>query len=144
MITGNLQSARTGRNIRLTNNPVLNRLSVLLGSAEAKTTPAISTAIDMLRGQDFKGDETRFSKEVVDLFIPIVVGDLYQLARTDPALLPTLGTAAFFGVGVQPFSDKHESAEDATRALEGVAGAARDSLGLGRKRRKRRFIVGGQ
>jgi hypothetical protein len=105
MITGKLTSARTGKEIDLRKGGFLNRYDILLGSAEAKTTPAISFALKMLKGRDFKGDEVTFSEEVVDFFLPIIVTDLYELSKEDPSLIPTLGTAAFLGVGSQQFGE---------------------------------------
>jgi len=119
MAAGMMVSARTGKDINLEGNRRINRASVALSAAEAKTVPAISGAINAARGFDFKGDETTISQELIDQFIPIIASDMYELWLEDPEIFAVFSAASFLGLGVQSFKNRDPARDIANKKILG-------------------------
>ncbi len=81
------------------------RLDVLGRFAESKANPVVSFVTGWLRGKDFKGQEFNVPKEVVNRFVPMMMGDLYDIWKDDPRLLPAV-VPAMFGFGVQDYTER--------------------------------------
>ena len=81
----------------------LTRLDILYRTGEMKQSPLFSFATALLRGQTVIGEKVSVPKEVGLRFIPMVVQDVYDLAKDDPKLLP-LSTLGIFGVGIQTYT----------------------------------------
>lgn len=99
------KSSITGRTIKMNTGKfgAPTRLSHTVDFIQSKEAPLASLITDLMRGKDFKGDKTDFIRAVGERAYPIIIGDLIELGKTDPALLPLI-VPAIFGVGVQPYS----------------------------------------
>ena len=78
------------------------RMSTLQEFATNKMHPTLKFAYDLLRAQENRpvnlGDRT------VQMFLPIIAGDIAELLREDPSLLPLVIPLGTFGVGSQTYS----------------------------------------
>lgn len=78
------------------------RLSTLGTFLEQKANPVVSFATGFLRGKDATGQPFHVPEQVAQRFIPMMIQDVYDLAKEDPALLP-LAIPGAFGMGVQTY-----------------------------------------
>ena len=106
LVMGKYVSSTTGKVITLGEGyKPLTRFDILLRQIESKEAPIFSFITDLLRQQDYKGEKISVTQEVIDRFTPMVWGDLHDLAKDDPELLPW-GILGIFGVGVQTYEGK--------------------------------------
>jgi hypothetical protein len=54
------------------------------------------------------GDNNRLSKQIINLYTPMVIDDLVSIAQDDPKLLP-LGLSSLYGQSVNTYSSKPRS-----------------------------------
>lgn len=103
LMTGELKSSVTGKVTKLGGHyGAPTRKDLLARFAESKANPAVGFALRLAEGKDIEGKPIKMTKEVRDLFIPLVFQDIEDIAKTDPNLLPLL-IPATFGVGVQTY-----------------------------------------
>lgn len=103
LMTGELKSSVTGKVTKLGSRyGAPTRKDLLARFAESKANPAVGFALRLAEGKDIEGKPIKITKEVRDLFIPLVFQDIEDIAKTDPSLLPLL-VPATFGVGVQTY-----------------------------------------
>lgn len=106
IITGKYISTTTGKEYTLGEGyKPTTRLDILYRQIESKEAPLPSLITQWLRQQDYTGQPVNMKKEIINRVTPILVQDIIQLAKEDPALLP-LEALAFFGVGVQTYEPK--------------------------------------
>lgn len=121
LISGTYISSITGKKITLGEGfKPLTRYDILLRQIENKEAPVLSFITDLLRGQDFTGEKINIGKEVVDLFTPMVISDIYELAQEDPGLLP-IGVLGIFGIGIQTYKGKVSKSRDSLLKTTGGA-----------------------
>ncbi|HWY35957.1 MAG TPA: hypothetical protein VNX68_15040, partial [Nitrosopumilaceae archaeon] len=104
LITGKEQSSTSGKTWDL-NNPGwrgTTRKDVVENFTRAKLSPVMGLGWDMLKGTDFQGQPLNISKEVGNVFMPMYLGDMIDLYKSNPELLP-LGLPAAFGMGMQTY-----------------------------------------
>lgn len=80
----------------------LSRFDIALRQIESKEAPVVSFISRILKQKDAAGKPIKFSKEVMDLFTPMTIGALVDIAKEDPKLLP-LSALGSFGLGVQTY-----------------------------------------
>lgn len=104
--TGKYTSTTTGKQYTLGEGykPVT-RWDILWRQIESKEAPIAAFVTALLRQQDYKEDPVSVTKEVKEMFTPMVVSGLYDIYKDDPELLP-LGLMSIFGVGVQTYTPK--------------------------------------
>ena len=114
LISGKYVSSTTGKELTLGEGyKPLTRIDIASRLAEAKTAPILSFILDLARGQNYMGQplqvfphditmEEMMKSEVGSRFVPMVIGDIYDIAQTDPDLLPA-GFLGVFGVGLQTY-----------------------------------------
>lgn len=103
LMSGKYVSSTTGKVLTLGEGyKPLTKYDILLRQFEAKEAPLFSFATDLLKGQTFDGKPIDLKSEIAQRFIPIVIQDIYDIAKEDPSLLP-LSVLALFGVGVQTY-----------------------------------------
>lgn len=68
--------------------------------AKSKMHPTLKFAYDLLNASEYR--PFRVGDRIVQAFAPMVVGDLIQIAREDPGLLP-LGLVTLLGTGAQTY-----------------------------------------
>ncbi len=100
IITGKYISSVSGKEVTLGEGyRPLTRLDIFTRQIESKEAPLASFATDLMRGQNWMGEDVKVVKEIGRRFVPMVIGDMIDLAKEDPKLLP-LGIPAVFGVGL--------------------------------------------
>jgi hypothetical protein len=102
------------------------RLGILGRQAESKLAPVASFVVDMLRGQDYRGQPIDVQQEIVTRIVPIIAQDIKALYDEDPSLIPLAALSAL-GFGVQTYAKpkpkeepKKKPVADASSALEGL------------------------
>ena len=104
--TGQMISSTTGKKITLGEGyKPLTRKDVILRIIENKEAPVFSFASRLLEGKAFGGEKLNIPKEVGLRFVPMVIQDLYDLAKENPALMP-LSILGIFGFGLQTYEQK--------------------------------------
>jgi hypothetical protein len=103
LTTGQTVSSSSGRvtNLGQGYKPTT-RLDVLLNAVESKTAPVLSFAIDLLKGQDYQGKPINVPVDAAQRFIPMIAGDVWDIAQSNPDLLP-LSALGVFGAGLQTY-----------------------------------------
>jgi len=109
LITGEYVSSVTGKVLTLGEGyKPLTRFDIILRQLENKESPVASFITSLLRQKTFMGEDVNVLNEIGQRFTPMVLGDLIDLAKTNPQLLP-LGVLGLFGVGLQTYEDKQRS-----------------------------------
>jgi len=109
LISGEYVSSTTGKVMTLGEGyRPLTRWEILVRQAETKTAPVLSFIIAMLKGKDIAGKDISVPKEVGSRFVPMVMQDVYDLAKDDPDLVPLAGLGVF-GVGLQTYKNTQRS-----------------------------------
>jgi len=78
------------------------RLSLLGRALESKLSPIASFATNLLKQQTFKGEPVSIPKEIGQRFVPMVITDMFEIARDNPEAFP-VSILGIFGVGVQTY-----------------------------------------
>lgn len=104
--SGKYVKSTTGEEVKLGDGyKPRTKKDVLQDFAEGKLAPIPSFIVAMLEQQDFEGKPVTLKGELAKRFIPMMTGDMYDIAKDDPTLLPA-GLTSFFGVGVSTYEDK--------------------------------------
>lgn len=101
----------------------MSQWDILWRQIESKQAPIISFITDLLKRQDWKGEDISIPKEVGRRLVPMVLMDMIEIAQEDPKLLP-LGVPGLFGVGLQHYelySKKEREFNSLLSDAEGVA-----------------------
>ena len=81
------------------------RTDVITRATEYKLSPIASFGWGLIRGKTPFGEEFKVGKEIGQRFVPMVAGDLYDIAKSDPKLLP-LSALGVVGFGLQTYESK--------------------------------------
>ena len=101
--SGQIVSSTTGKIMTLGEGyKPLTRLDILERFMEYKEAPIFSFITGLMRGQDYTGKPINITKEIVKRFVPMILQDMYDLAKEEPELLP-LSVLGIFGVGLQTY-----------------------------------------
>ncbi len=104
LTTGQYISSTTGKLTTLGEGyKPLTRFDIALRQVESKEAPFLSFLTDLLKQQDYAGKPIKITNEIAQRFIPMVLGDIYDLAKTSPELLPA-SLLGVFGVGLQTYT----------------------------------------
>lgn len=90
LITGKSTSSVSGKTTDL-DNPKYgqsNRMDVIGSFARSKESPAVAFAHGLLTGKDITGKKFDVPEQVGQLFIPMILQDLKQVATENPNLIP--------------------------------------------------------
>lgn len=89
--------------------PFETRLDVAERFLRGKFAPIPSLALELFEGQKLFGEELAFTKEVTENTIPLYLQDIGEaFDQIGPWAMLTVGTPAFFGVGVQTYEEKRK------------------------------------
>jgi len=103
IISGKYISSITGKALTLGEGyKSLTRLDILARQIESKEAPVASLITTLMQGKDFQGKPISIPKEASNRFVPMVIGDLVDIYKSDPKLIPA-GLPAIFGVGMQTY-----------------------------------------
>jgi hypothetical protein len=106
LITGQYISSTTGKEMTLGEGyKPMTRADIVQHFIEGKFAPVPSFIITLMKGQDIGGEKVSVPKEVGQRFIPMVIQDIFDIARESPGLIP-VGLLTVFGVGVQTYQQK--------------------------------------
>ena len=105
LITGEHISSTTGVKTTVGEGyKPLTRLGILGRFIETKEAPVTSFALNLMRGQTTFGQELEIPKEIGQLFVPMVIQDMYDLYKERGLEGIAMGTPAIFGAGVQTYA----------------------------------------
>jgi hypothetical protein len=111
ILTGKLVSSTTGKVVTLGEGyKPLTRLDIVMNALRNKEAPVMSFITDMLSGRNAAGDPVSVPQEMRDRLTPMIVGDIVDLAKDNPDLIP-LSVLGIFGAGVQTYSGKKSTAK---------------------------------
>lgn len=103
LYTGEYVSSVTGKKMTLGEGyKPLSRYDILQRQIESKEAPIMSFITSILKQQDYQGQPVEVKKEIVNRLTPMVIGDMIDLAKEDPSLLP-IQLLGFFGFGLQTY-----------------------------------------
>lgn len=102
-ISGKYVSSATGKVITLGEgyNP-LTRPEIAGRFLQSKENPVLGLIVDLMRGEDEAGRPLTVSSVIANRVAFMTLSDLYDLAKSDPWLLP-LGVLSAFGAGLQTY-----------------------------------------
>lgn len=115
--TGEYVSSVTGKKYTLGEGyKSMTRRDIALRLIEAKEAPIASFITDLMQGTTITGEKVKpipkelsveafMKSEIGQRLIPMVAGDIYDLAKEDPNLLP-LGVLGIFGFGLQTYEQR--------------------------------------
>lgn len=107
IITGKYISSTTGKEMTLGEGyRPLTRADIVQRFVEGKLAPIPSFVVALLKQQEeATGKPVSVPKEIGKRFVPMIMQDMFELAKEDPMLLP-LSLGSIFGIGVQTYQDK--------------------------------------
>lgn len=108
----------------------LSRFDIALRQVESKEAPVISFVSKLLKQKDASGKPIKVTKEVADLFTPMTIGALIDIAREDPELLPLIPLGSF-GIGLQTYENTGRGFGSVTPQTQGGFGGVTQSLNQG-------------
>ena len=106
MWTGESISSTTGRETVLGEGfKPTTRLDIGTRFLTGKLAPVPAFVVNLLRGKTFIGQDVQIPVEVANLFVPMVLDDLFDLSQERGAQGVFMSIPAFFGVGLQNYGD---------------------------------------
>ena len=109
----------------------LTRADIVQRQAEGKLSPIASFALTLLRGRTFIGDEVSVPKEIGLRLTPMVIQDVYDLAKENPKLLPT-AAFALYGGGIQTYGPRKKDKKGPPKLKRGESKKERKAIRLKR------------
>jgi len=105
LATGKIISSTSGKEITLGEGyKPMTRLDIIGRFFAGKENPIASFIHGLLNGQDAMGNDFRPNEKILDLFIPLMASDLYDLQKEHPGLIGAgMGVPGVFGVGSQTY-----------------------------------------
>ena len=83
----------------------------------SKFAPVLSFVKTMLGEKEIGGEKVKVFEEIAKRFTPMVIQDIYDLARENPELIPLAGLGVF-GVGLQTYGPRRRKA----KGIKGIKG----------------------
>lgn len=80
------------------------RITPLARFTRSKLSPTAAFVFDMLDGKDITGKKFEANSRTMNMFIPLIVNDLYELAKQDPKLMMELAPLKIFGMSGNTFN----------------------------------------
>ena len=110
LITGEMKSTTTQREFQLGEGyGTPTRKDIAWRFLESKFNPTVSFVTTLMQNKDFNGLPIEVRKEIGSRFVPIILQDIYELAKEDPKLLNPkllLTIPAMLGMGVQSYEPR--------------------------------------
>lgn len=129
--SGKYVSSTTGKETTLGEGyKPLTRWDIFWRQIESKEAPIISFATDLLKGQDYTGQDINIVQRTAQMFIPMVIGDMYDIAKEDPKLLP-ISALGIFGVGLQTYQPLTSKSPKGYPSLKAESSAIPSLKGIG-------------
>ena len=122
LISGKIVSSTTGQIMTLGEGyRPLTRLDILERFIEYKEAPLFSFATALLKGQTAIGEKIDLPTEIANRFIPMVVGDMYDLYKEKGLEGMFVAPLAIFGIGIQTYGPKEDTPYGMYQKLETLA-----------------------
>jgi len=122
IISGEYISSTTGKLVTLGEGyRPLTRYEIATRFLESKYAPPLSFAKAMLGPKKVGDKEVKVSEEVAKRFVPMVMQDIYDIAKEDPELLPLAGLGVF-GVGLQTYGPRRKKSKSGYQGIGGIRG----------------------
>lgn len=113
LITGQLKSSSTGKVYTVGKGyKPITRLDLLYRFIEQKEAPVPSFVTGLLRGKNSIGEDFNIPTEIQNRFVPLVLQDLKDLYDEGGIESVGMEIPAFFGVGVQTYSNETRKGVD--------------------------------
>jgi len=104
LLTGEMVSSTTGREFTLGEGfKPTTRLDILFRFIKSKQSPFLSLVTSLLEGKNFAGEPIDPTAEVVDRFVPMFAGDIFEVMQEHGAERGWMALPGGFGVGVQTY-----------------------------------------
>jgi len=97
----------------------MTRKDILERIVASKFAPPASFAYNLMKQQDAQGNPISIPKEVGQRFVPMVIQDVYDLAKEEPELLP-LSVLGMFGVGLQTYGKRKSKTSGGIQGISGL------------------------
>ena len=105
-ISGQYVSSTTGRILTLGEGyKSLSRYDIFARQVESKEAPIFSLMTEILKQQNWNGEPMNVPKAVAQRFFPMIIQDMYDIAKEEPEIIP-MGLLSIFGFGVNAYSNK--------------------------------------
>lgn len=82
-----------------------NPINVIESFARTKLSPVANFIYTLISGVNFRGEKSEIPAEVIDLYVPLIASDIYELAKEDPNLLPVITPLVMVGMGSQTYGE---------------------------------------
>lgn len=109
LITGKTKSSITGKVTELGGDKygALTRMDILYNFAEGKTSPALKTVIDQLKGKNFQGEKPTLKSTIIGVGVPLPIMTYDELQKNpNSADLFLSMILSELGIGVNTYSNK--------------------------------------
>ena len=104
LITGEMVSSTTGREFTLGEGfKATTREDIGLRFLQSKQSPIFSLMTTFLKGETFTGQKPKVSNELIELFVPMFLSDVFEVIREHGPARGWMAVPGAFGVGMQTY-----------------------------------------
>lgn len=130
ILSGATTSPITGETKQLGEGyPATTRLDIAMRFLESKESPLAGFITSLLRGKNIVGEPFELTPQLVNLFVPLILEDLWDIIQDQSPNRVGLTLPAFFGTGVQTFGRQIPSAETTPTGKQRIAFRGTPSVG---------------
>lgn len=107
LVSGQAKATKSGDVYDLGGTPISDtRFDVLERFGINKLHPMAGFIVAMMKGKEPTGQKFDMPQSLIDRYVPMIMGDLYEIAQEDPSLLPVFGPLSAVGMGTQVHQER--------------------------------------